>query len=146
MYKEYREMSRTEAVDALYQDMAARHRARFRSIHVCFPLGQECPLPIGQLLINIYRFSRLSRLRSLPTSSVLTCNNFSRRTSSSPSLTVSPRPPPRRSSLPTGLPPSHRGTGCQCDLCLVSGNSHLPETDGRGLMIHSELKKHMWTS
>lgn len=34
MYKEYREMSRTEAVDALYQDMAARHRARFRSIHV----------------------------------------------------------------------------------------------------------------
>lgn len=36
MYKEYREMSRTEAVDALYQDMAARHRARFRSIHVCY--------------------------------------------------------------------------------------------------------------
>lgn len=35
MYKEYREMSRTEAVEALYQDMAARHRARFRSIHVC---------------------------------------------------------------------------------------------------------------
>lgn len=28
-------MSRTEAVEALYQDMAARHRARFRSIHVC---------------------------------------------------------------------------------------------------------------
>jgi large subunit ribosomal protein L18Ae len=36
MYKEYREMTRTEAVDALYQDMAARHRARFRSIHVSF--------------------------------------------------------------------------------------------------------------
>ncbi|KAF2668827.1 60S ribosomal protein L18ae [Microthyrium microscopicum] len=34
MYKEYREMSRTEAVDALYQDMAARHRARFRSVQV----------------------------------------------------------------------------------------------------------------
>ena len=34
MYKEYREMSRTDAVQALYQDMAARHRARFRSIHV----------------------------------------------------------------------------------------------------------------
>ncbi|PSN66637.1 ribosomal protein L18ae, partial [Corynespora cassiicola Philippines] len=32
MYKEYREMSRTEAVDALYQDMAARHRSRFRDI------------------------------------------------------------------------------------------------------------------
>ena len=35
MYKEYRELSRTAAVEALYQDMAARHRARFRSIHVC---------------------------------------------------------------------------------------------------------------
>jgi len=35
MYKEYREMSRTDAVEALYKDMAARHRARFRSIHVC---------------------------------------------------------------------------------------------------------------
>ena len=34
MYKEYREMSRTDAVESLYQDMAARHRARFRSIWV----------------------------------------------------------------------------------------------------------------
>ncbi|KAJ9611762.1 60S ribosomal protein L20B [Cladophialophora chaetospira] len=34
MYKEYREMSRTDAVHALYQDLAARHRARFRSIHI----------------------------------------------------------------------------------------------------------------
>jgi large subunit ribosomal protein L18Ae len=34
MYKEYRELSRAAAVDALYQDMAARHRARFRSIHI----------------------------------------------------------------------------------------------------------------
>ncbi|KAI9829979.1 MAG: 60S ribosomal protein L20 [Phylliscum demangeonii] len=34
MYKEYREMSRTDGVEALYQDMAARHRARFRSIHI----------------------------------------------------------------------------------------------------------------
>lgn len=39
MYKEFREMSRTEAVDALYQDMAARHRARFGSIHVRFDLS-----------------------------------------------------------------------------------------------------------
>jgi large subunit ribosomal protein L18Ae len=35
MYKEYREMSRTDAVESLYQDMAARHRARFRSVQVC---------------------------------------------------------------------------------------------------------------
>ncbi|RKF72250.1 60S ribosomal protein L20-B [Golovinomyces cichoracearum] len=34
MYKEYRGMSRTDAVEALYQDMAARHRSRFRSIHI----------------------------------------------------------------------------------------------------------------
>ena len=35
MYKEFRELSRAAAVKSLYQDMAARHRARFRSIHVC---------------------------------------------------------------------------------------------------------------
>ena len=34
MYKEYRELSRTDAVSACYQDMAARHRARFTSIHI----------------------------------------------------------------------------------------------------------------
>ncbi|SPO02125.1 probable 60S large subunit ribosomal protein [Cephalotrichum gorgonifer] len=34
MYKEYREMSRTDAAESLYSDMAARHRARFRSIHI----------------------------------------------------------------------------------------------------------------
>ncbi|KAF9882769.1 60S ribosomal protein L20 [Aspergillus nanangensis] len=34
---EFREMSRTEAVEALYQDMAARHRARFGSIHLNEP-------------------------------------------------------------------------------------------------------------
>jgi large subunit ribosomal protein L18Ae len=34
MYKEYREMSRCEAVAACYQDMASRHRARFRSIQI----------------------------------------------------------------------------------------------------------------
>ncbi|KAI5864932.1 60S ribosomal protein L20 [Durotheca rogersii] len=34
MYKEYRELSRADAVQALYSDMAARHRARFRSIHI----------------------------------------------------------------------------------------------------------------
>ena len=34
MYKEFRELTRADAVKALYQDMAARHRARFRSIHV----------------------------------------------------------------------------------------------------------------
>jgi len=43
MYKEYREMSRTDAVEALYQDMAARHRARFRSIHILKVVELESP-------------------------------------------------------------------------------------------------------
>ncbi|KAI9168183.1 60S ribosomal protein L20B [Blastocladiella emersonii ATCC 22665] len=34
MYKEYRELTRTAAVFACYQDMAARHRARFRSVQI----------------------------------------------------------------------------------------------------------------
>ncbi|KAF0514593.1 60S ribosomal protein L20A [Gigaspora margarita] len=34
MYKEYRELTRTDAVTSCYQDMAARHRARFSSIQI----------------------------------------------------------------------------------------------------------------
>ncbi|KAJ3062919.1 60S ribosomal protein L20 [Podochytrium sp. JEL0797] len=34
MYKEYRELTRTDAVAACYQDMASRHRARFTNIHI----------------------------------------------------------------------------------------------------------------
>jgi len=34
MYKEYRDLSRAAAISACYQDMAARHRARFASIHI----------------------------------------------------------------------------------------------------------------
>ena len=34
MYKEVRDVTRVDAVETLYQDMAARHRARFRSIHI----------------------------------------------------------------------------------------------------------------
>ena len=54
MYKEYREMSRTDAVEALYQDMAARHRSRFRSIHVWLPFPpppfiQHRPIPVCSL-------------------------------------------------------------------------------------------------
>lgn len=43
MYKEYRELSRADAVKSLYQDMAARHRARFRSIHVRLPFHYSIP-------------------------------------------------------------------------------------------------------
>lgn len=34
MYKEYRDVTRVGAVETMYSDMAARHRARFRSIHI----------------------------------------------------------------------------------------------------------------
>ncbi|KAI8899065.1 ribosomal L18ae/LX protein domain-containing protein [Globomyces pollinis-pini] len=34
MYKEYRELSRADAVVSCYQDMAARHRARFHSVQI----------------------------------------------------------------------------------------------------------------
>lgn len=34
MYKEFRGLSRAEAVNTCYQDMAARHRARFRSVQI----------------------------------------------------------------------------------------------------------------
>lgn len=43
-------MSRTDAVEALYSDMAARHRARFRSIHVRHvpSLSAIRPVPLTQ--------------------------------------------------------------------------------------------------
>jgi len=34
MYKEYRDVTRVGAVQGMYQDLASRHRARFRSIHI----------------------------------------------------------------------------------------------------------------
>lgn len=52
MYKEYREMSRTEAVEALYQDMAARHRSRFRSIHVRNPESHQKSLTHNQIIAD----------------------------------------------------------------------------------------------
>ena len=34
MYKEYRDVTRVGAVETMYLDLAARHRARFRNIHI----------------------------------------------------------------------------------------------------------------
>jgi large subunit ribosomal protein L18Ae len=34
MYKEYRDLTRAGAVVSCYQDMASRHRARFRSVQI----------------------------------------------------------------------------------------------------------------
>ena len=59
MLKEYRELSRADAVRSMYQDMAARHRARFRSIHVCY-IRVICLL--HSLTLKMCRFSVLWRL------------------------------------------------------------------------------------
>merc|ERR1711964_423276 len=53
MYKEYREMSRTDAVEAMYQDMAARHRSRFRSVHILkFPLPHRVSKATGKKIFS----------------------------------------------------------------------------------------------
>jgi hypothetical protein len=94
MYKEFREMSRADAVDTLYQDMAARHRARFGSIAVC------CLLNYADLYLTMHRSSRSLRSRR-PTASVApTSSSSSPRTSSSLCLTA-PSSPLARSCLPT---------------------------------------------
>src|SRR3984957_9081024 len=83
MYKEYREMSRTDAVEAMYQDMAARHRSRFRSIHVCHvDLTRRHPTH------KINRSSKSSNSRRPTTSSAHTSSNSFPRTSSSLYLTA----------------------------------------------------------
>jgi len=72
MYKEYRELSRADAVKSLYQDMAARHRARFRSIHVLrvveIEKTDDVRRPyIKQLLVPNLKFPlphRVSKVRS----------------------------------------------------------------------------------
>jgi large subunit ribosomal protein L18Ae len=48
MYKEFRELTRTDAVESLYQDMAARHRARFGSIHVC-----QSRIPFAEYVVEV---------------------------------------------------------------------------------------------
>jgi len=68
MYKEFRELSRADAVKSLYQDMAARHRARFRSIHILrvveIEKTEDVRRPyIKQLLVPGLRFPLAHRVR-----------------------------------------------------------------------------------
>ncbi len=72
MYKEYRELSRTAAVEALYQDMSARHRARFRSIHVCYA---KAYIELDGDTDTAARSCESSSWRSPMTLSVLTSDN-----------------------------------------------------------------------
>jgi large subunit ribosomal protein L18Ae len=103
MYKEYREMSRTDAVEALYQDMAARHRTRFRSIHVCLDIQlSKC----SNTHKTVNRSLRLSNSRSPKTLSAPTSSNSSPRTSNSLFLTAYQNPLAARSLLASDHQPS----------------------------------------
>lgn len=59
MYKEYREISRAAAVKALYQDMASRHRSRFRSIQILKVVELEKTSDIKRLYIRQYLNSKI---------------------------------------------------------------------------------------
>ena len=108
MYKEYREMSRTDAVEAMYQDMSARHRSRFRSIHVSYIRSQVSTIHTDQ---TTNRSSRLLNSRRPTTSSAPTSSNSSPRTSNSLFLTASPRQLAPSSSLASDHQPSTEQSG-----------------------------------
>lgn len=99
MYKEFRELSRVDAVHALYQDMAARHRARFRSVQILRVAEIEKTEDIRRPLVAaLLRDSTLIRATD-------TSVNSSLRTSSSLSLTTDTRTTNLHSKLSV-LPPS----------------------------------------
>jgi len=75
MYKEYRETSRTDAVEALYSDMAARHRSRFRSIHILrvveIEKSEDVKRPyIKQVISKNLSFPMPHRIPKIPNSKV----------------------------------------------------------------------------
>ena len=111
-------------------------------------------LDLSECLLS-FRSSRLSRLRSPLTSSAPTSSNCSRRASASPSLTVSPRHLPRRSSLLTGRRPLRRGVYrrsmvdglCWTNVDGIERGKSIDEEGSSGmrwtirLMIHSDGRK-----
>lgn len=108
MYKEYRAMSRVEAVEQMYSDMAARHRSRFRSVHILKVVELEKTSDvkrpyIKQLLEPKLRFPLPSRLPKQAVSTFDAC--FMQ------ILTIH-RVPERRSSLLQGHPPGTKQNSC----------------------------------
>jgi ribosomal protein L20A (L18A) len=87
MYKEFRELSRTDAVKKLYLDMAARHRARFRSIHVSYQY--TCPNIGSSVLLLVLRSSASLKSKRLRTSAAPISSSFFNPGSASRSPTVS---------------------------------------------------------
>ncbi|XJO76812.1 hypothetical protein BDV3_007289 [Batrachochytrium dendrobatidis] len=76
MYKEYRELSRADAVTSCYQDMAARHRARFTQIQiikVAEVKAEDVRRPyIRQILVPDLKFPLPHRVFRAATKSVKT--------------------------------------------------------------------------
>ena len=115
MYKEFRELSRADAVKSLYQDMAARHRARFRSIHVR-PKISFLRENTNRQWVDVFRSSGLLRSLSRRMSVAHTSNNCLPQVSVSLYPTVCRRA--AAPSSPTGPTPSTRlcslgGAGCR---------------------------------
>lgn len=91
MYKEFRELTRADAVKSLYQDMAARHRARFRSIHVrtfSSASGAGGLPPVQALIVFPCRFFESWRSKRRRMSGGRTSNSSSSPSSASHFLTV----------------------------------------------------------
>jgi large subunit ribosomal protein L18Ae len=63
MYKEFKELSRADAVHACYQDMAARHRARARSIQVCHPSNAMCLSDEGRQILRVVELAKTADIR-----------------------------------------------------------------------------------
>lgn len=142
-------MSRTDAVEALYQDMAARHRARFGSISVCILSDSLIPNPLSNPLSQ-YRSSRSSRSTTPRTSAAPTSSSSSPRTSSSLCLTALPSLLARRSSPTRGHLPSHkcdvRGFGSRSvwmnnNDTAIACNEDIKHAENTACIYHSENGK-----
>lgn len=124
MYKEYRELSRVDAVEALYQDMAARHRARFRSIHILRVVEIEKTADIKRPYIKFVLASSAHGLREtrLLTACPLASSRLFLQAASCPWPQVPPSPQdhPRPGCL-RRQPPGHLGLrhACRGMRCLV---------------------------
>jgi len=105
MYKEYRELTRADAISACYLDLASRHRARFSNVHII----KVAEVAGEENVKRVYTKQFLVKFFFSPKASPISTNIFTAQTrtprSSSPCPTVSSAPP-RRPSTPSSRPPA----------------------------------------
>lgn len=123
MYKEFRELSRVDAVHALYQDMAARHRARFRSVQILRVAEIEKTEDVRRPYVE--NFLQYHFLTYFTDTSV----NSSKKTSSSHSLTTetktseaNSKPSVHQPSLKLGITRLGMPFGRTCELVFTISN------------------------